>query len=37
MMADVRFVGATRVYPGTTAPAVDALDLHIADAEFAPP
>jgi multiple sugar transport system ATP-binding protein len=34
MMADVRFMGATRVYPGSTAPAVDALDLHIADGEF---
>jgi len=34
MMADVRFMQATRVYPGTTAPAVDALDLHIADGEF---
>ena len=29
-MADVRFVQATRIYPGTDAPAVDALDLHIA-------
>jgi multiple sugar transport system ATP-binding protein len=34
MMADVRYIGATRVYPGTTVPAVDALDLHIADGEF---
>ena len=33
-MADVRFMQATRVYPGTTVPAVDALDLHIADGEF---
>ena len=33
-MADVRFVQATRVYPGTDAPAVDALDLHIDDGEF---
>ena len=33
-MADVRFDEATRVYPGTDAPAVDALDLHIADGEF---
>ena len=33
-MADVRFVQATRIYPGTDAPAVDALDLHIADGEF---
>ena len=33
-MADVRFEQATRVYPGTDAPAVDALDLEIADGEF---
>jgi multiple sugar transport system ATP-binding protein len=33
-MAEVRFVGATRVYPNTEAPAVDALDLDIADGEF---
>ena len=33
-MAEVRFVQATRVYPGTDAPAVDALDLDIADGEF---
>jgi multiple sugar transport system ATP-binding protein len=33
-MADVRFVEASRIYPGTDAPAVDALDLHIADGEF---
>ncbi|HEX9140880.1 MAG TPA: ATP-binding cassette domain-containing protein [Gaiellaceae bacterium] len=33
-MAEVRFVQATRVYPGTDAPAVDALDLNIADGEF---
>jgi multiple sugar transport system ATP-binding protein len=33
-MADVRFVQATRIYPGTEKPAVDALDLHIADGEF---
>ena len=33
-MADVRFVQASRVYPGTDTPAVDALDLHIADGEF---
>ncbi len=33
-MADVRFAQATRIYPGTTTPAVDALDLHIADGEF---
>jgi len=33
-MADVRFEQATRVYPGTDMPAVDALDLHIEDREF---
>jgi multiple sugar transport system ATP-binding protein len=33
-MAEVRFEGATRTYPGTDAPAVDALDLHIGDGEF---
>ena len=33
-MAEVRFVQATRIYPGTTDPAVDALDLHIEDGEF---
>jgi multiple sugar transport system ATP-binding protein len=33
-MADVRFEEATRIYPGTDSPAVDAFDLHIADGEF---
>jgi multiple sugar transport system ATP-binding protein len=33
-MADVRFEQATRIYPGSEVPAVDALDLHIADGEF---
>jgi multiple sugar transport system ATP-binding protein len=33
-LADVRYDGATRVYPGTRSPAVDALDLEIADGEF---
>jgi multiple sugar transport system ATP-binding protein len=33
-LADVRFAQATRIYPGTEAPAVDALDLHIEDGEF---
>ncbi len=33
-MADVRFEQATRIYPGNDAPAVDALELHIADGEF---
>ncbi len=33
-MADVRYAQATRIYPGTESPAVDALDLHIEDGEF---
>jgi multiple sugar transport system ATP-binding protein len=33
-LAEVRYVEATRVYPGNDAPAVDALDLDIADGEF---
>jgi multiple sugar transport system ATP-binding protein len=33
-LADVRFVEATRIYPGTDAPAADALDLQIEDGEF---
>jgi multiple sugar transport system ATP-binding protein len=33
-MADVRFERATRIYPGTETPAVDALDLYIEDGEF---
>src|SRR3954447_7033784 len=33
-MAEVRFEQATRVYPGSDTPAVDALDLHIEDGEF---
>jgi multiple sugar transport system ATP-binding protein len=33
-LAEVRFVQATRIYPGTEAPAVDALDLDIRDGEF---
>src|SRR6188472_1516431 len=33
-MATVTFDKATRVYPGTEVPAVDALDLHIEDGEF---
>ena len=33
-MAEVRYVEATRVYPGNEVPAVDALDLDIADGEF---
>ncbi|MER6953093.1 MULTISPECIES: sn-glycerol-3-phosphate ABC transporter ATP-binding protein UgpC [unclassified Streptomyces] len=33
-MATVTFDKATRVYPGSTKPAVDALDIEIADGEF---
>jgi multiple sugar transport system ATP-binding protein len=33
-MASVRFEQATRIYDGTAAPAVDALELDIADGEF---
>src|SRR5207249_4375929 len=33
-MADVRFEQATRIYPGTEAPAVDALELQVEDGEF---
>ncbi|MGN8245077.1 ABC transporter ATP-binding protein [Cellulomonas soli] len=33
-MATVTFDQATRVYPGTERPAVDALNLHIEDGEF---
>jgi multiple sugar transport system ATP-binding protein len=33
-MAEVRFEQATRVYPGTDVPALDALDLDIADGEL---
>jgi multiple sugar transport system ATP-binding protein len=33
-MAEVRYAQATRVYPGSDAPAVDALDLEVADGEF---
>jgi multiple sugar transport system ATP-binding protein len=33
-MATVTYDKATRVYPGTERPAVDALDLHIEDGEF---
>jgi multiple sugar transport system ATP-binding protein len=33
-MADVRFEQATRIYPGTDVPAVDALELAIEDGEF---
>ena len=33
-MAEIRFLQATRTYPGTDAPAVDALDLEIANGEL---
>jgi multiple sugar transport system ATP-binding protein len=33
-VADVRYVQASRLYPGTNAPAVNALDLHVQDGEF---
>jgi osmoprotectant transport system ATP-binding protein len=33
-MAEVRFDEATRIYPGTVVPAVNALDLEIGDGEF---
>jgi multiple sugar transport system ATP-binding protein len=33
-MASVTFDKASRIYPGTTAPAVDALDLTVNDGEF---
>src|SRR5262249_46325059 len=34
VVAEVRFVQASRIYPGTHRPAVDALDLAIEDGEF---
>jgi multiple sugar transport system ATP-binding protein len=33
-LAEVRYVQATRLYPGTDAPAVDTLDLDVHDGEF---
>src|SRR4051812_49524325 len=33
-MAEVRYERATRIYPGTDAPAVAALDLRISDGEL---
>ena len=33
-MATVAYVGASRLYPGSETPAVDRLDLDIADGEF---
>src|SRR2546425_12483900 len=34
VMASVTFDKATRLYPGGTKPAVDALELHVEDGEF---
>src|SRR4029078_1348711 len=34
VVADIRYEGATRIYPGRDVAVVDALDLHIADAEL---
>ncbi|MBX3094184.1 MAG: ATP-binding cassette domain-containing protein, partial [Cryobacterium sp.] len=33
-MATVTFDGASRVYPGSTTPAVETLDLEVGDGEF---
>src|SRR4051794_41935555 len=33
-LAEVRYVDATRIYPGNDRPAVDALNLDIVDGEF---
>jgi len=33
-MANVTFDGATRIYPGSTIPAVNRLNLEVADGEF---
>ena len=33
-MASVTFDKATRIYPGSTRPAVDQIDLEVADGEF---
>src|SRR5436190_4280930 len=33
-MADVKYEQATRIYPGTSVPAVDGLDLHVGDGEL---
>ncbi len=33
-MAEVRYEGASRIYPGTEIPAVNSLDLHITDGEL---
>ena len=34
VMAEVQYVGASRIFPGNPIPAVNALDLDIADGEF---
>jgi multiple sugar transport system ATP-binding protein len=34
VMAEVQYVGASRIYPGNPVPAVNALDLDISDGEF---
>jgi multiple sugar transport system ATP-binding protein len=33
-MSDVRYIQATRIFPGTDVPAVNSLDLHVEDGEF---
>jgi multiple sugar transport system ATP-binding protein len=33
-MAEVKFVGVTRQFPGSSTPAVDSLDLYVEDGEF---
>ena len=33
-MATVTYDNASRIYPGTERPAVDALNLHVEDGEF---
>ena len=33
-MASVTFDKATRIYPGSTRPAVDAIDIKVEDGEF---
>jgi multiple sugar transport system ATP-binding protein len=33
-MAEVQYVGASRIYPGNPVPAVNALDLDVSDGEF---
>ncbi len=33
-MAEVQFIDASRIYPGSTIPAVNSLNLNIEDGEF---